>query len=402
MTPLFGSRQRAEEFAALVDARTSVPAAGSAATEQLLRVADLLRAPGGPRTDVLPSDEFTTELREMLMAEAASMGGAPPVAAPARTRGRRERRLAAVAACAVMLAGTASVANAAQQALPGDALYPVKRGLERADVRLSTSPAGRGQDLLDQATGRLEEVKGLIDQDAATDGPLVTATIESFTVQAHEGADLMMSSYRETGDPKTILSVRQFAATGMDSIEAIQGAAPTATLPGLFEAENAVRGIDNGAGQLCEACADLPVLSPPADHPATADQDPAMPRPPTVGLDDGLTGESEDKDLPRADGSVPGTGAVKQKPTETSPATHSSPSVQDPLPTPQPATPPSTGSSEPEVEVVVPDTGTTTEEPTDEQTDDPTDHVTEDLGDVVASILPTPDGGLLDAGHTDK
>ena len=81
-------------------------------------------------------------------------------AAP-RTR-RRNRRLAAG------LSGVdprrwrpATMAVAAQSALPGDGLYPLKRGLESAHAQLTFDRAARGRVLLDSASTRLDEVAEL-------------------------------------------------------------------------------------------------------------------------------------------------------------------------------------------------------------------------------------------------
>ena len=64
-------------------------------------------------------------------------------AAPAtrRTRPGAERRLAAVVSGVALVGAHRAVAVAAQNALPGDALYPVKRGLESAHAG---SPVDRG------------------------------------------------------------------------------------------------------------------------------------------------------------------------------------------------------------------------------------------------------------------
>jgi hypothetical protein len=164
MTSLFRTRQRAEEFSARVDGSVVGHADGAdAETERLVGVVRTLRAQVA--TDAAtPRDAFVTDLRARLMAEAESVLTEQDVgpALPARTRGKRERRLVAVATAAVLLGGSAGIATAARDALPGQALYPIKRGIEQADVRLSTSPAARGGDLLQQATGRLDEVQGLI------------------------------------------------------------------------------------------------------------------------------------------------------------------------------------------------------------------------------------------------
>src|SRR5690606_7562069 len=65
---------------------------------------------------------------------------------------RRQRRISIAAAALVVIGGTAGAAAAAESSLPGDALYPLKRGLESAQVSLNASDSGKGQDLLRQAS----------------------------------------------------------------------------------------------------------------------------------------------------------------------------------------------------------------------------------------------------------
>ena len=96
----------------------------------------------------------------------------------------------AVASAAVLIGGTAGMATAAQHSLPGEALYPVKRGIEKAELGLSMSSAGRGRDLLHQASDRLDEAQGLVDQGSATGTPRVPDTVAAFTASARDGRHL--------------------------------------------------------------------------------------------------------------------------------------------------------------------------------------------------------------------
>lgn len=56
------------------------------------------------------------------------------------------------------LGGFGGAAYAAQDTLPGDLLYPLKTGLETAQVALTFSESGRAEEYLAQATERLEEL----------------------------------------------------------------------------------------------------------------------------------------------------------------------------------------------------------------------------------------------------
>ena len=280
MTPLFRSRQRAEDFAALVDGASPLREATSPGTERLVGVAQLLRDHGAADDRAVPRDAFAAELRERLMAEAATVltPQNAGLALPVRTRGKRERRLVAVASAAVLIGGTAGMATAAQDSLPGEALYPIKRGIEKAELGLSMSSAGRGHVLLRQASDRLDEAQGLVDQRSATGTPRVPDTVASFTTSARDGSNILLASYAESRDPKTVASVRAFTAAALAQVSALSQSAPADAQPGLRDAAIALRDIDAQATRLCDTCSDLPALSVPPMFLASAEVDRAMQR----------------------------------------------------------------------------------------------------------------------------
>ncbi|HSJ21276.1 MAG TPA: hypothetical protein VK964_11945, partial [Nocardioidaceae bacterium] len=137
MTSLFQARRRAEEFAAAVEGDAASRATRSEEITTLLRLVATLRVqePAQPRA------EFVDDLRSRLMLEAQT--ALEPETAnlilPIRERGRRERRLVAAATAFVLIGGTTTMAAAAQSALPGEALYPIKRGIEKAEAELTLS-----------------------------------------------------------------------------------------------------------------------------------------------------------------------------------------------------------------------------------------------------------------------
>ena len=173
MIALTRSRQRAEEFAALVDdtraplrpvSNESAASASARELDRLVGVVAVMRREASADEAARPQPAFAADLRERLMAEAVEVL-TPQQAAlvlPPRTRGTRERRLVAAATAAVLLGGTAGIAAAAQGSLPGEALYPIKRGIEDARVGLATSPGAEGRQLLAHASDRLAEVQGLV------------------------------------------------------------------------------------------------------------------------------------------------------------------------------------------------------------------------------------------------
>ena len=304
-----------------------------------------------------------------------------------RTRGKRERRLVAVASAAVLIGGTAGMATAAQDSLPGEALYPLKRGIEKAELGLSMSSAGRGHDLLRQASDRLDEAQGLVDQGSATATPRVPDTVASFTTSARNGSDMLLASYAQSRDPKTVAAVREFTAAALAQVSALNQSAPADAQPGLRDAAIALRDIDAQATRLCDTCSDLPALSVPPMFLASAEVDRAMQRFQAAQPDNSHPVVAAKQDVRKAQaqrggtasGSTPATGGrVSVNPVAPdAPEVSAAPTPKSPL-----AGLPG-GDSTPKVQITA---------------DVDINKITDGLGDTVETILPDPGtgaGGLL-------
>ena len=419
MPTLFRSSRRAEEF----DRRVQERAVGTptkrvvddAATERLVGLAQLLRERGAADAAAVPRDAFAADLRERLMAEAATAltPGAAGLALPARTRGKRERRLVAIASAAVLLGGTAGMATAAQNALPGEALYPIKRGIEKAEVRLSMSPTGQGRDLLHQATDRLGEAQGLIEADSPTGTPQVPHTLRSFTSQAEEGSELLMSSYEDSRDPAAVATVRDFAASALRQLRAMESTAPPEARGDLRDAALALRDIDARAVLLCDTCSDLPALAMPPLFLASAEADRALRRVEAARPDNSHPVVAAKQDVRRAAvgsaagpdrtsggrtstgngtrGTVPGTGSVPGAGTVPGTGSGSGSGAVPPVPAAPKAPAPTADIPLPKLNVTP---GPTPRVSVSADVDPGT--ITDGLGDAIETILPDPvTGGLL-------
>ncbi|HET8602373.1 MAG TPA: DUF5667 domain-containing protein [Marmoricola sp.] len=262
MKALFPAHRAAEEFAGVIDGQTRGAAADRHAP--LADVVTLLRTHPQPE----PRPEFVADLRDRLMRAAET--DLVPVATALRTRTpapppirRRERPLAAAAAALVFVGGTAGMAAAAQESVPGDALYPLKLGIEQASVALHPSDAGKGADLLGQADTRLSEVGRLIAEHAPATA--ISDTVHGFTSSAGQGADMLFRSYQRDGQDQDIATVRAFAHEQMTTLKALAPTAPPQTADAFQEAAATVAAIDQQARVLCAACSpDAPVAVPRA------------------------------------------------------------------------------------------------------------------------------------------
>jgi len=188
-------RRRAERFAQLVDEATG-GRRHHVRTRLDAQLAELVAI--GHQVSALPTNveldpEFRTGLRAMLVATAEREGIgrtatastdtdlAPAHRAPARRAGTRRSpatrrpaggrpnlapgriraRGAIVVGVAVGAIAVSGMSAASENAVPGDALYPVKRSAERAQIALASSDVTRGQLYLDFARTRVAEAASL-------------------------------------------------------------------------------------------------------------------------------------------------------------------------------------------------------------------------------------------------
>ncbi len=105
------------------------------------------------------------------------------VAPPLRRRGLRWSAAALVTGIVVMLGSSAAVA-ASSSALPGDALYGVKRAVERVSLAMHRDPGSRAELQLQFAVTRLGEVQLLV-----SGGEDPSEAVEGFEV-ALAGAEM--------------------------------------------------------------------------------------------------------------------------------------------------------------------------------------------------------------------
>jgi hypothetical protein len=246
MTSVIPARRRAEEFAGLVDTGH----AGDSRYAELLDLVGDLRGitPPTPRAD------YVEELRARLMAEAdeALVAVDHRLALPTHPRTRRDRRVAIAATAIVAIGATSSVAVAAQNALPGDTLYPIKRVIESARTTLQTDDGARAEQLLDNASGRLDEAREIARRDSAE--AELPQTLDTFTSQARSAADLLLVEYARTGDPEPIHRLRSFAAASMDQLAGLDALVPAALRDELNAAALELAQIDARAQDACPAC----------------------------------------------------------------------------------------------------------------------------------------------------
>ncbi|MEU8388399.1 DUF5667 domain-containing protein [Micromonospora sp. NPDC048843] len=218
------SRRRAERFAQLLDE------ANGARRHHVRSRVDGQLAPlvaVGQRLSVDPpavevDQDFRTGLRAMLLATAEREGlGSTPVAvsepAATTTRGRllpavtarraraRGAILVGIAAGAIAVSG---ISAASENAVPGDALYGMKRSTERAQLALASSDISRGQLFLDFARTRVGEAAKL-----RGDRIGYSAVLDDMDADSRQGVRLLTSAAVQRAEAGSLDTLNTFVTS---------------------------------------------------------------------------------------------------------------------------------------------------------------------------------------------
>ena len=260
MTLHLPAPRAAEDFARALEGTADQDVADRYA--DLVSTATLLREQPVPT----PRPEFVAELRSQLMTAAATElhpQDLPDNVRPlAPVQARRSRHLGAAAAAIVLVGTTAGVAAASDASLPGSPLYPIKRGIESAQVAMSSSDAAKGDRYLAQAESRVDEVRSMLESSDAS-SEQIAATLGDFTDRAAKGSDLIFRAFQSNDESREIADVRAFAAKQMAALEELVALAPPTSGPDFGAAADLLADIDQQARVLCSDCSPAAALTAP-------------------------------------------------------------------------------------------------------------------------------------------
>lgn len=138
-----------------------------------------------------------------------------PVSLAARRRsaaaGVQGRLLVAAAAALCMLVALSGMSLVlARDALPGDALYGVKRSAESAKLGLTFGDEPRGFKHLQFATARVDEIEALAARGSTADVRRFVTVLQSFDVDAAAGSRLLVES-ATNGNGNELSTLRDWA-----------------------------------------------------------------------------------------------------------------------------------------------------------------------------------------------
>ena len=209
-----------------------------------------------------PTPEFRSALRVQLMAEASTIL-APEAPSTTRPRVHRpvhtpsyaiRRRLAGATAALVTAGGFVGMVGASAAALPGEMLYPVKRGVENVELTFHKDDASRGQYRLDQASERLAEARLLADDGSPQSGEHVASALDDFAAQAKDGSGALFRSFGQSGSTESIIAVNDFSAAAAAGLAQLSGNVPSDANQSFETAAITVSELVSKASSMCASC----------------------------------------------------------------------------------------------------------------------------------------------------
>ncbi|MCX5199146.1 DUF5667 domain-containing protein [Streptomyces sp. NBC_00249] len=251
-----------------------------------------------PEVKVVQRAQLVAAMEAMVMEERAGGGAAADPLVPEQRTGRGAHRatslrklrprsrwskgIAAGGLTVGVAAGAFSgVAAASTDALPGDSLYPVKRGMEDLKLGMADEDSDRGELYLDQASNRLSEARrlmergrtGVLDHESLGE---IRRALAGMKHDASEGHRLLQAAYERDGSLGPIQALSSFSRSHRDAWGRLRSNLPPQLTDVGDEVSSVFQAIDDDVAPLQGL---LP--KPPEQHRGTST--PAKPSTPATG-----------------------------------------------------------------------------------------------------------------------
>lgn len=242
------ARKDAEAFADALEGRGRL----EGEIRELVQCAESLCAAAAAE----PSRDFVLNLRTELMCDAQSvlivkekrLHAARSTPAPVR------RRLAALTTGLIVAIGGAGLVSSSANALPGEMLYPVKRGVESVELSLQRADASRGEFQLDLARERLVEARSIAANADANSPDLLANTLAAFSDQASAGSENLFADYTDGGSSASVEKVYAFAVESSGILSRLSSSIPSDATDAFEGALDTVGQLAIQASMLCSEC----------------------------------------------------------------------------------------------------------------------------------------------------
>jgi hypothetical protein len=303
-----GVSRQAEQLEALLEGRLPAEEADADLRTLANLATQVQQERPGPVVDL--TEDARLSMRERLLADIAELEAPATerVAAAARPRVRRamsSAKAGLATGLASAMIGSAGVAMAAQEALPGDALYNLKKTTETVRMTLAGDSAQAGRLDLRFAEERLEEVLSGIDRNP--DHLLIEGLVE-MDRHSVSGSERLVEIAERRGEHELLVEVDQFVDRQSEALVEAFGRLPVQVRPHAEDSLGVLRQIRadllapvaaacdcevTAAGEICDCGAELlrEISSDPLPQPEreeTIDPEPTG--------DEGSEGSSDTRD----------------------------------------------------------------------------------------------------------
>ncbi|MEU6214847.1 DUF5667 domain-containing protein [Streptomyces sp. NPDC047023] len=225
-----------------------------------------------PEVKVVQRAQLVAAMEAMVLEERAGGGAASDPQVPEQRTGRGAHRatplrklrprsrwskgIAAGGLTVGVAAGAFSgVAAASSDALPGDHLYPVKRGMEDLKLGMADDDAERGELYLDRASNRLSEARRLMERgrtgtlDHESLGAIRRA-LSGVKHDAEEGHRLLQAAFDRDGSLGPIQTLSSFSRSHRDAWGKLREKLPVQLTDVGGEVESVFQAIDDDVAPL--------------------------------------------------------------------------------------------------------------------------------------------------------
>ncbi|MFD5521824.1 DUF5667 domain-containing protein [Streptomyces sp. NPDC127066] len=260
-----------------------------------------------------------------------------------RPRSRLSKGLAAGGLTVGVAAGAfGGVAAASSDALPGDSLYGLKRGMEDIKLGLADGDSDRGELYLDQASNRLSEARRLMERgrsghlDHESLGEIRRA-LSGMQHDASEGHRLLHEAYERDGSLGPIQTLSAFSQSHREAWGALRDRLPVQLGDVSDQVSSVFEAIDDEVDPLRSLLPKTPAPEGTGRHRGKSEESTASPgtETPSPSASSGSTGESHSSGKPKPSssgssgegllgGSTGGLLDPPQDDTSTSPSSGSS------------------------------------------------------------------------------
>lgn len=224
-----------------------------------------------PEAKVVQRAQLVAAMEAMVLEERAGGGAADPQVPEQRTgrgahratslrklrpRSRWSKGIAAGGLTVGVAAGAFSgVAAASSDALPGDHLYPVKRGMEDLKLGMADDDSDRGELYLDQASHRLSEARrlmergrtGVLDHESLGE---IRRALAGMKHDAEAGHRLLQAAYERDGSLAPIQALSSFSRSHRDAWGRLREKLPAQLTDVGGEVESVFQAIDEDVAPL--------------------------------------------------------------------------------------------------------------------------------------------------------